>query len=926
MATATHLIRAGLLKSFFISRATVAVNVNIEACPASPADLDALLLTHVAGHQAPETNITVSTKSTKGSYLGRFRVGSYVQGDDDLCRWFCLDLDGGSEHKRPLLDPLAVALDCIIKAQALGLTVYLEKSGGAKGWHVWGFFSQPQPVEVARLIGLGCCYTEAKLEGGGIADPLIGVGIEVFPKSFQAKETGNMVWLPWWSAAKPGGSLFYDPDSLLPLALTTFETNTPEQVSAALKAAPKITEWKAPKLTPAKAAAKAAKSADVVPLEVDEASELFKAWRIKALSLLDLEEVYSPHLVDLPTGADKPWLKCRNPFNAPDSSPSGGVSTGEAAERAAFHEFHSDTTISVFDFLVKIGKVPTLAAAFRYVARLVGVSLPERAPRPDPLAGSGDNRPQLVVTGQQLDATVDAAWQALVKAQGTQPKIFIRAGQLCHIKEIDPEQLPAIEVLTCEHLRHYLSRIIKWYKVQGEELQATYPPKEVALDMLACPRPDLLPILDTITCTPLFDASGQLCAEQGYNPSVRAWYEQRGLKLIEVSTHPSGEEVEGAKAILADVLFGEFRFASASDLTHAIGALLLPFVRNLIAGPTPLHGIEAPTEGSGKGLLITIISAVALGLDVEIGGLPEDETEIRQRLFSELSTGRPIIAFDNANSLTRKTVDSAALEGVLTSNFWADRPFHTQTIKAVKNRATWFITGVNLLFSKGIKRRRVRVRIDPRVEDPWRRPEGTFKREQPEWALEHRAELVAALITLVRHWLSRGMPKASATLGKFERWSHVVGGILEAARFEGWLAYLSDDIEAVTEEGRSDWHELCARWLKQNGGKWLTVADLNKVAEGDAFASEEPLLTQYRRGENPRGQGIMFAKELLRRRDQLFGVYLLKIAKNTHKGQLVYGLEATSPPSLDPSTTSTPQAPQGASQAFTQGGGDELPF
>ena len=43
-----------------------------------------------------------------------------------------------------------------------------------------------------------------------------------------------------------------------------------------------------------------------------------------------------------------------------------------------------------------------------------------------------------------------------------------------------------------------------------------------------------------------------------------------------------------------------------ADLANAVAAFILRFVRLLIEGPTPLHLIESPTPGSGKGLLADV--------------------------------------------------------------------------------------------------------------------------------------------------------------------------------------------------------------------------------------------------------------------------------------------------------------------------------
>jgi hypothetical protein len=64
---------------------------------------------------------------------------------------------------------------------------------------------------------------------------------------------------------------------------------------------------------------------------------------------------------------------------------------------------------------------------------------------------------------------------------------------------------------------------------------------------------------------------------------------------------------------LLDELAGDFPFVSDSDRAHWLAALLLPFVRRMINGPTPLHFVEAPCNGAGKSLLCDIISIVATG-------------------------------------------------------------------------------------------------------------------------------------------------------------------------------------------------------------------------------------------------------------------------------------------------------------------------
>jgi hypothetical protein len=62
-----------------------------------------------------------------------------------------------------------------------------------------------------------------------------------------------------------------------------------------------------------------------------------------------------------------------------------------------------------------------------------------------------------------------------------------------------------------------------------------------------------------------------------------------------------------------DELLVDFPFVRDSDRAHAVAAILLPFLQRIIGGLAPIHLIEAPTQGSGKGLLASLISIVTTG-------------------------------------------------------------------------------------------------------------------------------------------------------------------------------------------------------------------------------------------------------------------------------------------------------------------------
>jgi hypothetical protein len=130
-------------------------------------------------------------------------------------------------------------------------------------------------------------------------------------------------------------------------------------------------------------------------------------------------------------------------------------------------------------------------------------------------------------------------------------------------------------------------------------------------------------------------------------------------------------------------LLGDFPFEDDASKAHALAALLLPLVRHLIDGPTPMHLLDAPVEGTGKTLLASCVSEVSTGRPVEaIAEAPDDE-EWRKRLTVVLVEGPTIVLLDNLNRI----LDSGALASVLTSRVWKDRVLGVSKTVRIPNLA-----------------------------------------------------------------------------------------------------------------------------------------------------------------------------------------------------------------------------------------------
>lgn len=839
--------------------------------------LDDLLLGHLLGGDAPEAKVKYANRRGSGAMKGRFRVGSYCPGPDDSTRWLCLDFDGAG-HADALADPQAAALAAYDAFTAAGLPGYLERSGGGKGWHLWCFFDPPLSAAKAQALGRALAPKNALLadSAGEVADPRSARGIEVFPKQAKIRRSGfgNLVWLPWWQGAAEGGNSFYRraaDGALESYVPTEFATALPEAVERLLatQAPPPPPSSRKAEHAPRTTASTTNGTSDPVWAE----------WRRKALAVLPIESIYGTWLTGKPAGPG--WLECRDPSSSTgDQNPSASVADGSGdAERGAFHSFISGNTVSVFDFLVEHGSATDFRSARERVAELAGVPMPPGTTGASPPGKvRPDDRPEIRTNNRQLRDIVADAWRA-ARASDRRPQLFVRAGGL--VRLVHGEDGPRIEAMDEASVYGFLARIADWVKVTEDATINVSPVKDVARDMIAYPHAEL-PVLEAVVSTPVFDRQGALVSVPGYHAGARLWYfRQPGFEVPQVPARPSPQDLAAARTLLLDDLFVDFPFAADSDRAHALAALVLPFVRRMVAGCTPIHLIEAPTPGSGKGLLGDLVSIVTVGKACEPTTLTQDEDEARKKITSILAKAQPVILLDNI----RTGLDSSQLASALTAETWSDRILGQTRMIDLPNRATWIVTANNPHLSLEIARRCVRVRLDAKTDRPWTR---TGFKHSPlrDWTKTNRVRIVRAVLVLVRAWLAAGRPPGKLTLGSFESWASVVGGILEHAEVPGFLHDTEELYETADAEGQ-EWRELVRAWWEKFGPRWVSAGELLDLA------LERDLLGSIVRDKTQRGQKIRLGKALSSARDRHFAQYRLMAGRNSNAKTAQYRLVDT---------------------------------
>ncbi len=496
----------------------------------------------------------------------------------------------------------------------------------------------------------------------------------------------------------------------------------------------------------------------------------------------------------------------------------------------------------------------------------------QERPRPTEIINSarkiGTNRPIGFVLGRSrrpllhaddgdLAQLVRRTWQ-VIHASNEPPWLF-RSGGLPTWTVRDDDGLAVTKPLTEDRLRQVLAQVADWRRMKKDGLVPAHPPAAVIKSILATPDPSL-PVLTGITTTPVFGRGGEFITKPGYHAAARFLYDPPpGFVLPAIPAQPTPAEISSARQVLLDDLLGDFPFTGEAERAHALSLLLAGFVRAMIDGPTPLHLIEKPTPGTGATLMVDAVATIVTGGGVSVMVEGRDDEEWRKRITAKLRQVPSLVLIDNL----RRQLNSSALSAALTAPFWEDRVLGISEMVRLPIRCLWIATGNNPEFSNEMARRLVRIRLDARHDQPWRRS-GFRHPSLIAWVNANRNRLVAACLTLCRAWVAAGMPRGNAIVGSFESWSGIMGGILDVAGVPGFLGNVDEMLEAADAEG-AIWRGFVARWWENSNSTAVGVGDLYKIA----ILCEPPM--QLGDG-NERSQKTRLGKSLGRMRDRIFHV------------------------------------------------------
>ena len=481
----------------------------------------------------------------------------------------------------------------------------------------------------------------------------------------------------------------------------------------------------------------------------------------------------------------------------------------------------------------------------------------------------------VILTDEQPDLVIKLAWLALLASYIGQ--FMYRQGHRLVFLTFEGGKAE-IRQATRTWLYAMLIRVALWYKTRSNgEIDNSSPPRAIITDMMAF-APSSLPELDKISRVPFFTATGELVSTPGYHAETLTYFDpDPELIVLQIPKHVSPQQLRQAVSTIVDELLSDFPYASQSDKAHMVVAMLQPFIIECIDGVTPLYVFDASAPRSGKTLLGDTLSTVVTGNPTPWMTLRSGEDRIERQLFSVLAEGRSIIAIDNFPQ--NRSLHSGVFASFLTAQTVSTQKLFRHQTSQVNNKATYILTGNNVRVSNEMAPRCIRIRLNAGVEDPSTRT--GFKHENLlSWTRKHRAELIRALLIIIIAWVQAGMPRyRERTLGAFENWCQVMGGILDVAGIPGFLENMGDFREQADEE-LEEWRDFVSVWQEQFGLRPVLPMDLANLAMAEGL-----LLGLLREGSE-RSRQTQMGRLLKSARDRVFNGYRIVMAKDArHRGR-----------------------------------------
>ena len=432
------------------------------------------------------------------------------------------------------------------------------------------------------------------------------------------------------------------------------------------------------------------------------------------------------------------------------------------------------------------GKTPVTYGTVRHLAKPVEIILP----------GPGN--------------TITDCARTLFREIALQKQIFLRGGALQELMPRDGST--SLRVITPEAFQSRIEtygRVVKCDSKTGKLVSAICSRPTAASLMQSEEAERLLPAIELLSGCPIFAKT-----PDGAKVLHEGWHPQK--VYVTAGGTPPRVTIQEAIASLENIL-GDFDFATPSDRTRALAALISPAMSS--GGWIDKHPfmiVMADASQTGKGYLLECIAAIYREIPSIItprrGGVGGADESIDQALID----GRPFIQLDN----WRGDLASPRLEALITAPGLVNaRVPHRSEVSVNPRRFVFQLTSNGLKVTPDLANRASIIRLR-------KRPRGYVFRNYSEGDLVSHLKAkqpyyLGCVFAILQEWVEYGAPSNGETGHDFRGWAGKAGWITDnlfmqpallgdadaAARNltdpeEGWLKGLLQRIVVLRRDGK----------------------------------------------------------------------------------------------------------------------------
>jgi hypothetical protein len=286
-----------------------------------------------------------------------------------------------------------------------------------------------------------------------------------------------------------------------------------------------------------------------------------------------------------------------------------------------------------------------------------------------------------------------------------------------------------------------------------------------------------LPTVVAITTAPIVLADGGLLAPEGLDrdrgiifkiqPELRA--------ILPAPADCTPRRVREAMRFLGDEWLVDVATDNAGKCTIIAAALTL--IERSLLDNRPAFFVTAGRRGGGKTTTLIMLIKAVTGIHPAAAAWSTNEEERRKALLSYFLYGVPYILWDN---ITRGTqISCPHIEKSCTAAYYSDRKLGVSEMVATAASTIHLFTGNNIGSRGDLASRSLHIRLSVDRTDPENRE---FVHPDPiGWTDNHRAEILAALYTILLGNPMLREPRDAAGKTRFKMWYRLVGSAVEHA-------------------------------------------------------------------------------------------------------------------------------------------------